>query len=394
MNFDNFTNSAFGLWKNRVGTSIVLLGSPGIGKTAAARRLAEMMYEDRKRSHGAGVDRPICEVLDLTSKMPEDIGGIPFKVPTEDGAVTEYAPQAWLPPLCAEGAYGVLVLDDLPAADRSVAVACRLLALERRVHNWKLSQDVFVIVTGNRQSDKSAARALPSHFINSAVILTLKPSYKGWEEWYYNQDADTVVPSYLRFKPDHFSKLPADGDESGRFPTPRTWTKLGQMLPYILPDQVREYAEGLLGTSVATNFCAYREMKDNIVSPEEVLRNPKKAVPSPEALRESPDQMTAIVVSIAEVTVRKIATRREMSGKDPNDSFEVDTVAAFLRALSHLSEGGRNYAVIGVQTFFAQGARFQIGVNEFGRAREVHNKDPDILRMINSIREIIRGGKK
>ena len=44
----------------------------------------------------------------LSSMLPEDLMGLP----KTDGPVTRYIPQSWMVPLCEEGAYGVLVLDD------------------------------------------------------------------------------------------------------------------------------------------------------------------------------------------------------------------------------------------------------------------------------------------
>ncbi|NCA18121.1 MAG: AAA family ATPase, partial [Betaproteobacteria bacterium] len=52
-------------------TPICLLGSPGIGKTSLARSIADQMTKAVRRERP---DAPsaICQVVDLTSKMPED----------------------------------------------------------------------------------------------------------------------------------------------------------------------------------------------------------------------------------------------------------------------------------------------------------------------------------
>ncbi|NBT36215.1 MAG: AAA family ATPase, partial [Betaproteobacteria bacterium] len=102
-------------------TPICLLGSPGIGKTSLARSIADQMTKAVRRERP---DAPsaICQVVDLTSKMPEDMSGLPRIDQTPSGLVTRYAPQEWLAKLSDPEVYGVLCLDDLPAASPAVQV--------------------------------------------------------------------------------------------------------------------------------------------------------------------------------------------------------------------------------------------------------------------------------
>ena len=138
MTFDNVVNCLFKMWVSSVEKgdkpqTVTLLGAPGIGKTSAARELSRRMTDHMK---ARGVEREsVCQVRDLSSSLPEDLGGLPFR----DGEMTKYAPQTWMAKVCDPDAYGVLVLDDLPAASTAVQVAARQISLEHRVHDAHIS---------------------------------------------------------------------------------------------------------------------------------------------------------------------------------------------------------------------------------------------------------------
>ena len=392
MNFETFTNTAFSLWTGGVRTTLTVLGSPGIGKTSAARALAQKMYEHKKETNPSAAP-PVCEVLDLSSKMPEDIGGIPFKseavIGERKGLVTDYAVQSWLLPLCVPGAYGVLVLDDLPAADKAVAIACRQLALERRVNQHKLAEDVMIIVTGNRHSDRAGARALPSHFVNSTIMLKMKPSFEGWEEWYLGQGFDPVIPAYLRYKTSDFSKLPSDADDSGVFPTPRTWGMLGAAIGSLPADEsaVREAVSGLISAPTAANFLAFRRLRAEVISPEKVLLDPQKAVPDPEVFTSKPDQLIALVTAIAEATIQQQLHDRQKGA---------EYVSRFLVAICYLGGGPRKeFLATGIRHYRAlrKASDVLADSRDFHTAYRNVSGHPIVQPVMASIREIFAGRK-
>jgi hypothetical protein len=228
-----------------------LLGPPGIGKTSSGRTLADAMQAQvtsdkalQKRIFGRTLsgdeDAPqaACVELDLSSMLPEDLNGLPFRQEVEnadpDEAVTQFvtrfAAHEWLHKLCSPSAYGVLILDDLPAAAPMMQVAARQISLERRVHDHRLSPNVFIIVTGNRREDKSAASTLPAHFRNSVFLTDVQLDVDEWAKWYgRNERRSPLIPAFLRWRLDKLSMLPKDADDRGAFATPRTWAKLGSL---------------------------------------------------------------------------------------------------------------------------------------------------------------------
>lgn len=375
MNFSDLVKTGFNMWKyaqvnNTKLVTLIALGPPGVGKTAAGRQLAALMTEHVQRRNPAAGEA-VLKVLDLSSMLPEDLMGLPFR----DGDVTRYCPQSWMAPLCEEGAYGVLILDDLPAASAQVQVACRQVSLERRIHEMHLAPGVFVMVTGNRREDKSAASTLPAHFRNSVVILPFQPDFKGWEEWYMEQGYESDIPAFLHFKRAHFSRLPKDADDNGSFATPRTWSMLGQLLPSLSEDAIPEVASGLIGAGVATEYAAFRLLRKELVSPEKVMENPEKYLPNVSIL-DSPDKMVALVTGLGEVAARLAKGNKNLP-----------VLTQYLRALAHCTSRKREYVAVSISTFTA----CKGNMKDMLLAARQGNNDPGIKGLITYLAKTLEG---
>ena len=351
MNFDSTVNTLFRMWthameKGQKPQTVTLLGAPGIGKTSAARELSRRMTEYMNAkgvSHSA-----VCQVRDLSSSLPEDLGGLPYR----DGAETKYAPQSWMATVCDKDAYGVLVLDDLPAASTAVQVASRQISLEHRVHDHHISNKVMVIVTGNRREDKSAASTLPAHFRNSVLLLPVEPDKKGWETWYHDQGYDALVTQFLTFRPSHFSQLPKDADANGAFATPRTWSMLGSLIAVGRETgTLRDMAAGLVGEGVTTELMAFELVRNELVDPMKVLADPENALPNPKATLNSPDKMIAMVTGLADAAITKANSGTKAAPK----AYE-----EYLKALAYVcAAGGNEYVSTSVTTFISHRGNFR-----------------------------------
>lgn len=327
--------------------TVCLLGPPGIGKSSVGRIIAQQ-WTERVKLRNPDAPDAVCVVLDLSSMLPEDLMGLPFR----DNDATRYCPPEWLHSLCEEGAYGVLVIDDLPAASPAIQVACRQIALERRVHEHQLSDGIVVIVTGNRRQDKSSANTLPAHFRNSVMMLQVDPDLDEWAEWYYKQGWDPIVPAFLRYKPAFHSMTPDHAGENGSFPTPRSWAFLGSVLESAIDhEHVLEVATGLVGEGVATEFEGFRRTRQQLADPLDVLRNPEKAIPDPgKLLSNKPDRMISLCSSLAEVTV---ALQKD---KEKRVAAKIERPStAMLNAASWVTQSEKDYITVVLTTYVSLG---------------------------------------
>ena len=373
MRFNDITEFAFAAWKrSEVSTPICLLGAPGIGKSSIAPEVAARMTSYVQNASPAAA-AAVCEVIDLSGRLPEDIGGIPYRGQLGDMVVAEYGVQKWLARLCQEGVYGILLLDDLPAAAPAVQVAVRQLVLDRTVSENKLSDGIMIMVTGNRREDKSGASTLPAHFRNSVCLLDVDTDVETWCQWYGQQAGQApIIASFLRYRPNLHSTLPRDADKRGAFATPRTWAKLGRLFEIAQDtNNTIDVASGLVGEGPAIEFLAFVQTRSQLVDPVKVLLDPEKAVPNPRESLASPDRLYAMTTGIGEVA------GSWRSGK--NADRKRDAPLMFMRALGHVTSGQREYVSTGVSTYTSNGG----GVSDLITASRNNMTDPLVKAVID-----------
>jgi len=418
----SFVDYAFNHWLDSLKLGIkpktlCLLGPPGIGKSSTAYAIAERMTnyvrENPAIIFGEGVkttadaikliakDRGIdldalddeerakiekenmeglALLLDFSSLMPEDLGGLPFR----NGDFTDYCPQRWVGKLCRKYAFGVYVQDDLPAAPQAMQVAGRQSALERRIHEHRFQNAVLVLVTGNRRQDKSSASMLPAHFRNSVTMMTIELTLAEWKKWYGRQiGCDAVVPAFLNFKPELLSELPTDTtDKLGAFATPRQWHSLGQQ--FATAERLGSHfltaiAAGLIGKANALTFLAFVEIRSKLTDPELVLDNPKNAMPDPMKELDDPSKRCAMATALG---THAAARWTKLSGT-ARDNAPVQ----LFTALAHCSVAGDEYSAVGVQTFLDEGG----DLTALARVARKAKTDPVIGRLLDHVKKAMLG---
>ncbi len=361
--------------------TVGVFGPPGTGKTATSAVVAkEITAYMRRRDPNA--PEATCRVLDLSSMLPEDLLGLPFR----DGDVTRYCPHGWLKALCQDDAYGVLVLDDLPAATPAMSVAARQLVLERRVHDHRISDNILIMVTGNRREDKSAASTLPAHFRNSILLMEVQLDIDEWVMWYGQQDGlNMIVPAFLRYKQENLSKLPKDGakDDRGAFATPRSWAMLGAEFDIAEETETTfEVARSLVGKGIATEFMGFVKIRNELVDPNEVLEDPQGSLPDPGKVLNRPDKIIAMSTSLGEVAATRYKKGR---GKKKDDA-----PLKLLRALAWTTRDNREYCGTGVHTFLASAGGDSLAA--LLRIARTHRTDPVVGRLLVHLKSALLEG--
>ena len=137
-NLDKFLNQ---IVKNKIQSSLMIWGAPGIGKSSVVESVAN--------SNG-------LELIDLriSQLAPTDLRGIP--VPKDDKAF-------WFPPefLPTEGK-GILFLDEINMAPPAVQGIAQQLILDRKVGSYEVPEGWFIWSAGNRKSDYAAVFDMPA----------------------------------------------------------------------------------------------------------------------------------------------------------------------------------------------------------------------------------------
>ncbi len=242
--------------------SLLLLSSPGIGKSTVVRQAADEQQMN-------------CRSLLGTQVAPEDVSGIP----RIDGQRSVFCPPRVLLPDGSEPFY--LFLDELPACTPDIQKAFYSLLLERRVGEHPLPDGCVVVAAGNRSEDRALVRSLSSALVNRVFIINIRIDHSEWLAWAKSQNIRSEILAFVTYMPGSLMRqAPA---EPQPFSTPRAWESLSRSLDLaeqnsaMTPEIRRALAFGTLSPEDASLFCAMAEESlDDLLPIEQYLIDPTK----------------------------------------------------------------------------------------------------------------------
>lgn len=241
------------LWDS--GMAYFCWGRPGIGKTTLAHTLA-------KRRNA----KIIVEVA--ATRIASDYTGLPY-VDHESGT-TRYLRPEFLP---VEPGPGIVLLDELAAADEQTRTALYGLLLERKIGTYTLPDGWIVIGASNRPEDNAISCDLGTAMADRLVHLQIDCTPKDWLSWAVNSGIHPAVCAFIQVKPERLAPT-AEQSSSGSIvlPSPRSWERVSNVIKLTTRKNKRmsasaEYAiAGIVGSDVAAEFFAIAE---------DILRLPK-----------------------------------------------------------------------------------------------------------------------
>jgi hypothetical protein len=245
---------------------LMIWGSPGVGKSTIIREIT-------KELNIGFID------VRLAQREPIDIRGLP--VPKEDG-VHWLVSAEW--PRDPESK-GIILFDELTAADRTLQVAAYEFILDRRLGDlYTVPENWYIVAAGNRVSDRAVATTISSALANRFMHVELEPDVEIWIKWAMQHNVHPDVIGFIRFRPDHFFNM--EGNLERGFPTPRSWERVSTML-HLAEEQkngslVDIAIEGLVGTGTGVEFTAYRKWSDKLTSILEIMLNTDNKITIPE----------------------------------------------------------------------------------------------------------------
>lgn len=262
MRFSNIRTSVLEQFRAPRGNAIVpfILGAPGGGKSACARDIINQL------------DIPQERVVEFTASLrdPVDVLG----VPDISGDYTRWVPPAEFYQLREGVGPAALILEELSDAPVPMQNALCGVIYDRRAGNLKLSDQLFIIATGNRTEDKSGANRITSKLANRTRRFEFTENLDDWAEWALSNDIDPVLLQFLRFRPG----LLTDFDPN-RFanPTPRSWERVS-LIPDSLDDSLfYDNVAGEVGEGAAAEFSGFRKIYRGLPDVDSVLLDPKGA---------------------------------------------------------------------------------------------------------------------
>lgn len=262
---------------------LMIWGPPGVGKSAIIQQIC------------AELAIGFLDVR-LAQREPVDIRGLP--VPREDGV--HWLTSADWP---REGR-GLILFDELTAADRSLQVAAYEFILDRRLGDlYRVPPGWYVAAAGNRGDDRAVALTLSSALANRFCHLEVEADIDDWSGWATRRGLHPLVIGLLRFQPRLL--LLREGDLEQGWPTPRAWERVSLELELAERTGLGEgplalIVEGLVGAAAAADFFAFRRWAAVAPGVERMLRGE-----APIQVPERTDQRYALVTAAVHVVQRE-----------------------------------------------------------------------------------------
>ena len=240
-------------------------GAPGLGKSSILQKAA--------RDQGIGfID------VRLAQREPVDIRGLP--VPGPDG-VKWLVSSDW--PRDPKSR-GIILFDEITAADRSLQVAAYEFILDRRLGElYKVPDGWYICAAGNRTEDRAVAATMSSALANRFMHVELGEDVESWVAWALKSDIQPSVVGFLRFRPAMLFSQKGENLERG-WPTPRSWERVSRMLE-VMKDEpeelVRHMVYGLVGNRAGVEFMEFKKMSESFADALALMRNPDAEVKIP-----------------------------------------------------------------------------------------------------------------
>lgn len=142
----------------RAGLPLMLLGDPGVGKSAIVRQFARSL-----RSAGGSVQ---CEVLSPGERGDGAFGVTPVPVMRGGTHVLVYPAPEWAEPLLEDDAVGLVFIDEIQEAPPHIRAALLGLIHDRRIGGVQLGPRVRVVAAGNDPATVQSGYGLAANAAN------------------------------------------------------------------------------------------------------------------------------------------------------------------------------------------------------------------------------------
>ena len=264
--------------------SVMLWGSPGVGKSQAIRQIAKGIEKNTKKT---------VSVTDVRLLLfnPIDLRGIPTANADKTLAV-------WLKPQIfqmddSDKVVNILFLDEISAAPQSVQAAAYQITLDRVVGEHKLPDNCIVIAAGNRTTDKSVAFKMPKALANRLLHIEVEGSFASWKQWAISNGINGKVVGFLSFRHDYLMGFDSSSEDLA-FATPRSWEMVSNLLNTVSDDIDKMYTliAGLVGCGIASEFRTWATVYNELPVVKEIFDGKRPPLPK------NTDAMYALVSSM------------------------------------------------------------------------------------------------
>ena len=298
--------------------SVSLIGSPGIAKSASVKAIANNVSKITGK-------KVVVHDVRLINMNPVDLRGIPSKATIKQKTLKQFYENGqfeeqlieedvdvarWLRPEIfqmdpSNDVINILFLDEITSAPPSVQAVAYQITLDRKVGEFTLGNNVFVITASNKSTDKAVAYKMPTALANRLIHIEIYCDLDDWKNWAINNNIDSRIIGFLNWKPEMLFKFDPTSDDLA-WPTPRTWEMTAKILK-LIPDinQASSLIAGTIGLGTAQEFIAYTKVYHSLPNVADIFNG--KSVEYPKAMD------IAYAVSSAIVSYAQKANKKQIN---------------------------------------------------------------------------------
>ena len=245
---------------------LMVWGAPGLGKSSIIKGIAEEL----------GIK--FIDVR-LAQREPVDVRGLP--VPDRENKKVDWMVSGEWP----RDGRGILLFDELTAADRSLQVAAYELILDRRLGElYKVPDGWYICAAGNRVEDAAVSTTMSSALANRFMHVELGEDVDAWAHWANQHSIHPSVTGFLRFRPECLFRQSDENLERG-WPTPRAWERVSIMMNIVPADDeelLRKLVYGLVGNRAGMEFIEFHKLNASFDDVRNMMLNPSVPVTIPQ----------------------------------------------------------------------------------------------------------------
>jgi hypothetical protein len=254
--------------KRKVKHTIRLHGPSGIGKTAIIEQLVERLAEETGKPWGFAS-------INAANHGAWDLIGVPDVVDSPSGKrKTAFATPDFLPDLSVPGTpeHGIFFIDEIDKAKGDMINAMMPLLYEGKAGSYTIPEGWLTLAAQNRLVDTAGSTVVAnSANVRRAVDVFIYACPEELASYALKSGWHPLVSAFLDFRPEHIHEFPNGIDAKkaktiNGFACPATWEVTSDYLHYdYSPAVLQGYlADGILGESIASEFCQFLEVVNNL----------------------------------------------------------------------------------------------------------------------------------
>lgn len=243
---------------------VMIWGAPGHAKTHTVYQFSEEV-------------KKVCNDFPTAGLESVDLRGLSDI--TADG-FTKFCPPDSLP----KKPGSVFFIDDITNCHPQVMTGIYKLVHEGKIGDYTLPEDTFIVMAGNRVTDKSYVNKMPRALALRLLHIVMAFDIDEWLEHAIENDFDIRVIAFGKAFPKHISAFDPNAVEEAQA-VPRTWEYCSDCLKVLQKDEedmIPVIVESCVGRAIAMEFSGFMAVLKDLPDVLGTLNDPAtlKAFPA------------------------------------------------------------------------------------------------------------------